>query len=169
VLRALSNDREALELLLRSIQPSLRRYVLGLVGARHVDDVLQEILIVVARKLAGLEQPQLFRPWAFRVATRAAYRYLKKQRRWLEQSADDSILDALAAPDAPPSSERLDELLTTDAVSPASRAVMLLHFKEEMSLPEVAAILEIPLGTVKSRLAYGLNILRKQFGNNRRN
>jgi RNA polymerase sigma-70 factor, ECF subfamily len=44
----------------------------------------------------------------------------------------------------------------------------LLHFKEEMSLPAIAAILEIPLGTVKSRLAYGLNALRKKLGNNRR-
>jgi len=50
------DDREALELLLRSIQPSLRRYVLGLVGPSHADDVLQDVLILVARKLAWLEQ-----------------------------------------------------------------------------------------------------------------
>jgi RNA polymerase sigma-70 factor (ECF subfamily) len=55
-----------------------------------------------------------------------------------------------------------------EAISPASRAVLFLHFKEEMSLPAVAAILEIPLGTVKSRLSYGLTALRKQLGNNRR-
>ena len=36
-----------------------------------------------------------------------------------------------------------------------------------MTLPEVAAILDIPLGTVKSRLAYGLAALRKQLGKNR--
>jgi RNA polymerase sigma-70 factor (ECF subfamily) len=168
VLRAQSGDRDALERLLRSLQPSLRRYVLGLVGSYHADDVLQEMLIIVARKVGGVEQPELFRPWAFRVATRAASRYLKHQRRWLEQSIDESTLEDLRVPNAQPSGELLEELLTTDALSPASRAVLFLHFKEEMSLPAVAAILEIPLGTVKSRLAYGLNALRKQLGNNRR-
>ena len=57
----------------------------------------------------------------------------------------------------------LDQLLASDAVSPASRAVLVLHFAEEWSLPEVAAILDIPLGTVKSRLAYGLRSIRKHF------
>jgi DNA-directed RNA polymerase specialized sigma24 family protein len=43
--------------------------------------------------------------------------------------------------------------------------VLLLHFQEELSLPEVAAILDIPLGTAKSRLAYGLAAIRKQMHN----
>jgi DNA-directed RNA polymerase specialized sigma24 family protein len=55
-----------------------------------------------------------------------------------------------------------------DGISPASRAVLVLHFQEEMSLPAIAAIWEVPLGTVKSRLAYGLTALRKQLGHNRR-
>jgi DNA-directed RNA polymerase specialized sigma24 family protein len=41
--------------------------------------------------------------------------------------------------------------------------VLVLHFQEDMPLADVAAILEIPLGTAKSRLAYGLAALRKQF------
>jgi DNA-directed RNA polymerase specialized sigma24 family protein len=65
VLRAQCNDREALELLLQSVQPSLSRYLAGVVGPSHADDVLQEVLIVVARKLAWLEQPEFFRAWAF--------------------------------------------------------------------------------------------------------
>jgi RNA polymerase sigma-70 factor, ECF subfamily len=48
-------------------------------------------------------------------------------------------------------------------VSPASRAVLVLHFQEGLSLPEVAAALELPLGTVKSRLGYGLSLLRKSL------
>lgn len=165
VLRAQCGDRDALELLLRSIQPSLQRYLCGLVGTFHSDDVLQEVLIVVARKLVWLEQPELFRPWAFRVASRAGFKHLKRERRWL---GDDTGLEDLAAPDLPPPDELLRELPTMDGISPASRAVLVLHFQEEMSLEAVAAILEIPLGTVKSRLAYGLNALRKQLGHNRR-
>jgi RNA polymerase sigma-70 factor (ECF subfamily) len=54
-------------------------------------------------------------------------------------------------------------LLATDSISPASRAVLMLHFDEELSLPEVAAILDIPVGTVKSRLSYGLSSIRKRL------
>jgi len=165
VLRAQCDDREALELLLRAVQPSLQRYLRGLVGTFHADDVLQDVLIVVARKLVWLEQPELLRPWAFRIASRAAFKHLKRERRWL---GDDAGLEDLAAPDPPAPDELLRELMTMDGISPASRAVLVLHFQEEMTLPAVAAILEVPLGTVKSRLAYGLKALRTQLGHNRR-
>jgi RNA polymerase sigma-70 factor (ECF subfamily) len=50
-------------------------------------------------------------------------------------------------------------------LSPASRAVIVLFYLHEMSLAETAAVLEIPIGTVKSRLAYGLESLRRSFRN----
>jgi RNA polymerase sigma-70 factor (ECF subfamily) len=166
VLRAQCSDRDALDLLLRSIQPSLHRYLCGLVGATHADDVLQDVLIVVARKLVWLHEPELLRPWAFRIASRAGFKHLKRERRW---SGDDAELEDVAAPDPLPPDELLRELPTMDGISPASRAVLVLHFQEEMPLAAVAAILEVPLGTVKSRLAYGLAALRKQLGHNGRN
>ena len=46
-------------------------------------------------------------------------------------------------------------------MSPASRAVVVLFYLHEMSLAEAAAVLEIPVGTAKSRLAYGLQVLRR--------
>lgn len=72
------------------------------------------------------------------------------------------MLEEVATPETQ-SVELLRELLGLDTISPASRAVMVLHFQEELPLPEVAAILEIPLGTAKSRLAYGLAAIRKQL------
>jgi RNA polymerase sigma-70 factor, ECF subfamily len=163
VLRAQCSDREALELLLRGVQPALHRYLLRLVGGSSVDDVLQEVLIILCRKLMWLDAPEFFRPWAYRIASRVAFRHLKKEKRWAEQVRNESVIEEIAAPALSPTAEFLPELLNSDALSPATRAVLSLHFQEELSLPEVAAILEIPLGTVKSRLAYGLTALRKQF------
>jgi RNA polymerase sigma-70 factor (ECF subfamily) len=163
VLRAQCGDREALELLLRSAQPSLHRYLMRLVGPSSADDVLQDVLIVVCRKLTWLEVPEFFHAWAYRVASRAAFRHLKKEKRWSEQVRDEAVLEELVAPPQAPPPELLAELLNSGVVSPASRAVLTLHFQEELSLPEIAAILEIPLGTVKSRLAYGLAALRKKL------
>lgn len=160
VLRAQCSDREALEALLRSVQPSLRRYLSGVAGATDADDLLQDVLILIVRKLGHLDDPELFRPWLFRIASRQAFRHVKK-RRWLDRHEDDSPLDSLPAPEVRPPDEVLSALLAADSISPASRAVLLLHFKEEMSMPEVAAILDIPLGTAKSRLAYGLKSIRQ--------
>lgn len=168
VLRARYGDREALELLLRGVQPSLQRYLSGLVGSADADDVLQEVLVQVYRQLRALREPELFRPWVFRIASRHGFRLLKRRGRGVFRTCEDAVLEDLPAPDAPPSEEALEELLALDSLSPASRAVLALHFQEEMSLPEVAAVLAIPLGTVKSRLAYGLASLRKQLGNRRR-
>jgi RNA polymerase sigma-70 factor (ECF subfamily) len=163
VLRAQVGDREALEDLLRTVQPSLRRYLAGLAGAADADDLLQDVLMLVIRKIGGLEDPALFRPWTFRIASREAFRHIRKRRAWVGQHDDESELANVAGPDMRPNDELLQQLLASEALSPASRAVLMLHFREGLSLPEVAAILDIPVGTAKSRLAYGLAALRKHM------
>jgi len=163
VLRAQQGDREALELLLRRVQPALLRYLRGIVGPDDADDLVQDVLVLVFRKLRWLHAPELFRPWAFRIASRTAFRHLKRRNR-RPPHLDDEALDAMAGevtPSSRDSQEVLEALLGADEVSPASRAVLLLHYREEMTLPEVAAVLELPIGTIRSRLAYGLNTLRK--------
>jgi RNA polymerase sigma-70 factor (ECF subfamily) len=162
VLLAQCHDREALERLLRNVTPSLARYLRHLVGDEHADDVAQEVLIIVCKKIGWLRRAELFRPWLFRVASRAAFRYLKKEKRWSDQIRDPEVLDQVPGPPAV-SRELARDLLSREHLTPASRAVLLLHFEEGMTLPEVAAVLEVPLGTVKSRLAYGLATLRKRM------
>ena len=167
VLRAQTGDRGALEALLASVQGPLYRYVLSLVRERHLaEDALQETFVRVYRKLGWLREPGLFRPWAYRIATREAFRLLKRERPWAEQVRDEDALGAVAAPPpreefAPELSARLRE--TVAGLSPASRAVVVLYYLHEMSLEETAAVLGVPLGTVKSRLAYGLGALRRQL------
>ena len=108
------------------------------------------------------------RAWAFRIASRAAFRYLKKRKRWLDVTVNHTWLDDLAAPEIAAPDDTILQLLDSPALTPASRAVLVLHFREEMPLAHVAAVLEIPLGTVKSRLAFGLKTLRKELRNGTR-
>ncbi len=161
VLRAQCHDREALELLLRDVQPPLRRYLAGLAGTADADDLLQDVLMIIIRKLGSLGSPAVFRAWAFRIASRQAFRHLKKRRLWHDRQDLETVLDDLPASQIRQSGERLTALLATTTISPASRAVLMLHFQEDLPLPQVAAILDIPLGTAKSRLAYGLASIRK--------
>jgi len=145
------------------LHPPLHRYLCGLVGTTSASDVLQEVLITLSLKLSALHKPELLRPWAYRVASRAAFHHLKKEKRWNEQVRDESLLESMPAPEPAPPDAALEDTFNMDEVSPASRAVLALHFQQNLPLMDVAAILEIPLGTVKSRLAYGLAALRKQL------
>ncbi len=170
VLRAQSGDRNALNELLKTIQEPLYRYISTLVRERPAaEDILQEVFIRIYRKLGWLREPHVFRAWAYQIATRETFRYLKRERRWADHVRDDAILKTIPALPAraefmselPELIGRLPQLVAN--LSPASRAVIVLYYLEEMSLDETAAVLEIPIGTVKSRLAYGLERLRRQF------
>jgi RNA polymerase sigma-70 factor (ECF subfamily) len=121
--------------------------------------VVQDTLIQVCRKLRWLERPESFRPWVFRICSRLAFRHLRKHRGIVSVPLEDAALEEREAATVVGGAE-IEALVADTAVSPASRAVLLLHFREELPLADVAAVLEIPLGTVKSRLAYGLKTLR---------
>src|SRR5271156_384445 len=167
VLLAQSGDRAALEQLLRETYAPLYRYIVRLAGADLADDILQETSLQIFRKLPFLREPTVFRPWTFRIASRIAFSHLKHARRW--QPLDDAPPEHLTTPN-PSLGELPDEAFLTllDHVSPASRAVLLLHYQHDLSLEESAAILEIPIGTAKSRLHYGVTTLRKHLTSERK-
>ena len=167
VLRSQSGDKEAFDELLKSVQIRLWRYISSLVGDREISaDILQEVFLILYRKIGWLHNPELFRAWAYRIASRESFRYLKKEARWREHIRDDEILDQIPSVENEP--EYDPELMTKipallSAVSPASRAVLILHYLDELTLSDTAEILDISVGTVKSRLAYGLAVLRNRI------
>jgi RNA polymerase sigma-70 factor, ECF subfamily len=159
VLRAQSGDREAFDLLLRDIAPALLRYATRVAAdAALAEDIVQETLIVIVRKIRWLNDPALFRAWSYRIASREAFRMLRKRRAVIFEPIEEDTASVDATLD-PWMSERLTTSL--ERLSPASRAVLTLHYLEERPLSEIAAILDLTIGTVKSRLAYGLAQLRK--------
>ena len=162
VLLAQTGDRAALEQLLRDSHAPLRRYITRLVGVALADDILQETALQIFRKLPFLREPTVFRSWTFRIASRIAFSQLKRARLW--EPLDAAPPESLTILD-PRLGEPPDEAFLTllDQVSPASRAVLLLHYQHDLSLEETAAILEIPIGTAKSRLNYGVSTLRKHL------
>jgi RNA polymerase sigma-70 factor, ECF subfamily len=162
-LRAQAGDREAFDRLFRLLQEPLYRYIFSLVGARApAEDVLQEVFILIYRKIRWLREPELLRPWVYRIATREAFKHLKREQRWTDKAEDESVLLDLPAPsrdDLAP--EMITQLI--ERLSPASRAVIVLHYLHEMPLAEIAEVMGVAVGTVKSRLAYGLDMMRRQL------
>ena len=166
MLQAQSGSHEALNELFKSVQEPLFRYIVSLVRDRHLaEDILQEVFIRIYRKLHWLREPEAFRAWTYQIASREAFRYLNRERRWSEQIRDETTLAAVPASEAREFPRELIESLPqlVGSLSPASRAVVVLFYLHELSLVETAAVLDIPVGTAKSRLAYGLEKLRRTF------
>ena len=161
VLRSQCGDREALEELLRGVQAILFRYIRRLVGEQGTGDVLQEVFLQICRNLRSLQEPRFFRAWAYRISTRASFAFLRRKHPWEERHEDGIEVDDLSASHEEDAAILVTELHSLlDRVSPASRAVLDLHYLEDLTIQEVAAILQLSAGTVKSRLAYGLKSLR---------
>jgi RNA polymerase sigma-70 factor, ECF subfamily len=166
VLRAQTGEIEAFDELFRAIQGPLSGYLLGLIGDRGLaEEVLQDVFLRIYRKLRWLRNPNLFRPWSYRIASREAFRRIARERRRPE-SARDGDLEALSAPVreeafSPDLVAQIPRLV--ERIPPASRAVLLLHYLQEIPLDEIADVLGIPPGTVRSRLAYGLQCLRREL------
>ena len=160
ILRAQSGDRQALEQVLletsRQVGSLVRR-----IARDDADDVLQGVLWTVARKLTWLEDPAAFKPWVYRIATRAALKHVTRERRLWPFGAREE-LDLVPQPEAAAPTFRPDEIpaLLSHATA-RSRAVIVLHYLEELSLAEIAVVMGVPLGTVKSRLSYGLRSMRQ--------
>ena len=162
VTRAQCGDVTAFEQLLRIVHGPVRKYVANLAGESEADDILQEVALKIYRQIKHLREPKVFRAWTFRIATRIAFVHLKKAKRWREFENDPEVIRSLAVTSSNGQEEFDGEFLRlVDRVSPASRAVLLLHYQQHLSLDETAAILDIPVGTAKSRLAYGVATIRK--------
>ncbi len=166
VLQAQSGSHEALNELFKRVQEPLFRYIVSLVRDQNLaEDILQEVFIRIYRKLRWLREPEAFRAWTYQIASREAFRYLHRERRWNEQIRDETTLAAVPANELSEFSRELIESLPqfVEGLSPASRAVVVLFYLHDLSLAETAAVLDIPVGTAKSRLAYGLEKLRRTF------
>ena len=162
VLRAQAGSREHLERLIATTQEFLAGRLRPLFDEpADAEDVLQDVLFSICRRLGTLNDARLFRPWAHRIAMRAAWKAINRRRR--ERQREEPIdLDSLPANSTLPGGIDLPALLRN--VSPASRVVLTLHYLEGFTIEATAAELAVAPGTVKSRLAYGLRQLREAKG-----
>ena len=168
VLRAQAGDVEAFDELYRIYAPVLLRHLQQVIGdADRAEDALQDVFVLVYRKLRWLRDPASLRPWLYRLTTRHALRLLRTRYRRRESQLLDAEWARIAqyATEAP-----FDRSLTTAEVRHAiaqlpaiSRAVLSLHYLEALPLADVARVLGVPVGTAKSRLSAGLARLRRLF------
>jgi RNA polymerase sigma-70 factor, ECF subfamily len=169
VTRAQSGDVAAFEGLLLRMHGPLRQYLNNLAGAVAADDILQEVAFKVFRQIKHLREPRVFMAWTFRIATRVAFAHLKKAKQWREIENDQELARSPATSLSGREGLESDFLELVSHASPASRAVLLLHYQQHLSIEAAAAILDIPVGTAKSRLSYGIAAIRKHVKEKQQN
>lgn len=128
-------------------------------------DIAQEAWIAIGRGLGGLRDDRAFLPWALRITTRLAARDLGRRIRQREavQGFGESLMPEATDPAAisTVAGTEAETLHAAIAALPApQRAALALFYLEEMSVAEVAVALDIPPGTVKTRLMHARNRLR---------
>ena len=162
VLRSREGSPIAIEQLLTRWQPRLWRHALRLTGREDAAwDVLQETLMSITQSIRKLDDPARFRRWAYTILTRRATDW--RRRRALAVPTVDLREDEIARDDRrrdPPA----DVTMVREALArlPGDRqALLALHYMEGFEIWEMAEILNIPEGTVKSRLFHVRHQLRE--------
>lgn len=124
------------------------------------EDAVQQTLVAIWRDLPQLRDPARFDAWSYRLLVRACYAEGRRARHWTPN------LRVLPA-DEPASTGDLDTVIYRDQLETAirrlsvdHRAVLVLHHYADIPLDRVAQILEIPVGTVNSRLHHAMRAMR---------
>ena len=176
---AQAGDRAALETLLRRHHDRLWALCRRLTG-NHADaeDALQDALIAIARGIGRYDGRAAFTTWSYRVATNACLDELRRRRRRQMPDAPgmlgtgespDGPSGALSAPPAPTAVEAVADRVDIDtalALLPQDfRAAVVLRDLCDLDYAEIARVLGIPVGTVRSRIARGRSQLADLLGN----
>lgn len=161
--RAQLGDAEAISLLVRAHEQKLFYYVRSLVtDEADAWDVMQRTWIGVIRGLDRLENPTRFVPWLYTIARRTACkRYRPDLLR--NHARDAADVDSISTDD--PWMPRLEDVeavhVALRKLTEPHREVLTLHFLEDMSVADVADVLAIAPGTVKSRIHHAKQALRR--------
>jgi RNA polymerase sigma-70 factor (ECF subfamily) len=134
-------------------------------------DLLQDVFLRLHRFADRVDPERPLEPWLYRVTANQAYTWVKRNQRWthpLEEIAEWLSSGVKNYPQY--ISEQDDESRRIQAaiakLSLSQRVVVVMYYINDLSLHEIAEILEIPEGTVKSRLHYGRNALKQHLSIN---
>ena len=169
VAAAQSGDRAALDALLRRHVDLIHAVCSRLAGnPADAADATQEALIAIVRGLPRFDRRAAPRTWMYRVATNACLDELRRRGRRPRLGLDDAMAER---PDpAPPVDRTVTDRLTLDdalaRLPDEFRVAVVLRDVQGMDYAQIAEVLEIPIGTVRSRIARGRQALAADLDGN---
>lgn len=168
IIRLQANSLDALGELYDRYNTMVYRTALGILGdPESAADLLQEVFLRLYRFADKIDPERPIEPWLYRVTANLSYTWVKR-RRWIQPleditewiSGDRSQQPAQVAA----SNEEWQEIENAIQTLPlAQKVVIVLYYINDCPIEEISDILEIPPGTVKSRLHYGRQTLKKHL------
>ena len=146
------------------------RTALAITGdAEAAADLLHDVFLRLHRFASHIDSCRPLEPWLYRMTTNLSYTWVKRRQRWLRPLEDVADWLAGARKETPAYQAEMDDSWqqVQQAVSslPLShRGVVVLYYVNDLSLQEISEILDIPVGTVKSRLHYGRQAMKQSLG-----
>lgn len=148
--------------LVRAEQESLRRFLLALCGgnAFEADDIAQDALIrayVASGSFLGLSR---FSTWLFRIAYNCYIDRCRKPRAETVPTDTPQALNVTSGEETDAGFKYQQLYQALDSLREKEKAAIILHYFEDLSIKEIASILQIPSGTVKYHLSTGRTRLK---------
>jgi len=168
ILQLQAGNLDALGKLYDRYKQLVYRTAMAITGdADAAGDLLQDVFLRLYRFIRRFDPQRPVEPWLYRMTANLAYTWVRRHR-WL--SPLDDVVEWLVGDrrGSPPQVAELDEenRFVQQAISTlpiAQRIVVVFYYIDDLSLQEIAEILEVPEGTVKSRLHYGRQALKKRL------
>ncbi|MBA7667321.1 ECF RNA polymerase sigma factor SigW [subsurface metagenome] len=166
VLKCQQGSRDAFEELVERWQKRLWHYAFQVTGSESVAwDVVQESWVGIINGIRKLGDAAVFPRWAFRILNNKCADWLRKQH--LQSRLSDQLVNQAQneSDKKQNGNEKVESLqAAVEKLSPERRALLALRYREDFDISQIAEILRISEGTVKSRLHRTLERLRQVMG-----
>lgn len=148
----------------------VHRTALAITGDEEAaNDLLQDVFLRLHRFASHIDPERPLEPWLYRMTANLSYTWIKRRRRWFSPLED--LAEWFAGPAKNLPYEVVESRDDWETVQKAvlnlplsQRVVVVLYYLNDLSLQEISDALDVPVGTVKSRLHYGRLTLRRSLG-----
>lgn len=163
VINCQAGDRKSFELLVKRWNPKMLGRVYQTTKDASVSkDIVQEAWIVIIKKIKTLNDPRAFQGWSLRIATRMAIDWIRsnqvdRKREQIRKEAQAEFAEKNQRP-----TEKTFDLIkeAIEKLPSEQKEVMQLFYRENLSIVTISGVLNLPLGTIKSRLFRGREHLK---------
>lgn len=164
VIKCKQGDSDAFNQLVAKWQRRLWNYAYKVTGSESASwDIVQDTWYAVIKGLRKLDDASVFGRWIFKIMSNKCTDWLRKQQSQTRLNA--KLRDKAGNNWTPHIDSAVDSLAeSVGKLSPERRILLALRYREDFNIAEIAQILAIPAGTVKSRLHRTLEKLRQLMG-----
>ena len=170
ILELQDGSLEALGTLYDQHRQLVYRTALMITGdTQAADDLLQDVFLRLYRFVNHFDTERPLEPWLYRMTTNLSYDWVKRHSSlvsslediadWLIGSGKNSPYETVEQQD-----EWAQVQMAVSSLPLSQRVVVVLYYLNDLSVQDIADILEVPVGTVKSRLHYGRLTLKRKLG-----